>query len=149
MYQDAPPCQVTCDPHLALQCKELDFLSSSVVSTSSSTSAPGTLGANGRPILDDVTLATGDPSMLASATESRSAAKRNQRRESANARCRGFVYVMDDGELISVPCDAFDPRLVTLEDDPLQDASLPQGIRDQRGRILRVFYISSSEQYIH
>jgi hypothetical protein len=88
-------------------------------------------------MLDDVALATGDPAMLASATQ--------QPRDHAG--CRGFVYVMDDGALVPVPCAAFDPRLVTVTDDASYDHGLPPGLYDRRGRILRVYYVSSSDVY--
>ena len=69
-----------------------------------------------RVTLDNVMLATGDPMTLRAACEARSPAQANQRRQLQDSRCRGFVYLLSDGSIESCPCDSFDPRMVTLDD---------------------------------
>ena len=125
MYHASPPCPIPCDARLVRQCKELDFqagtlggtLGGSVAGSNPSSQENNQVGRPGRPMLDDVTLATGDPAMLASATGQRLRKKRRGSRDTFNAGCRGFVYVMDDGALLPVPCASFDARLVSVTDD--------------------------------
>ena len=120
MYHASPPCPIPCDARLVRQCKELDFqagtlggVARSVAGSGPSSQENNQVGRPGRPMLDDVTLATGDPAMLASATGQRLRSRDTR----FNAGCRGFVYVMDDGALLPVPCASFDARLVSVTDD--------------------------------
>ena len=68
--------------------------------------------------------------------------------------CRGFLYLLDDGELIAVPSQSFEPVFVTLSDAAFfevtglvslssDDAFALRRVFYARHRVLRVLYVSS------